>query len=327
MTRRLFEYHPVIGYRFIPNLKARVTHEAGGYLIRTNSQGFRCRHEFDQPLSDKKRVLLFGDSFTAGDGVSNPKRYGDLMEERLNLEVFNFGMSGSGTDQQLIISHEFAADLDASMTVIAVLVENIRRCAARFRTYHDQDGREMCYAKPYYEIEQGELKLRGVPVEREPIPSKELAGDQRQQVDRGGRFAGLRKFVNKAGLKEVVQKMTGYQPLPEYDDPENEHWLLLKVILKQFAATMPQPVLVVPLPLYQYVEETSDPTSYQARFREFADESGVEVHDPLPDLWKYSQEERRFFRFKKDVHPTPAGHRALSESIGNAIQRRLQPAV
>ena len=31
MTRNLFEYHPVLGYRFIPGIEARIPHEGGGY--------------------------------------------------------------------------------------------------------------------------------------------------------------------------------------------------------------------------------------------------------------------------------------------------------
>ena len=36
MSRQLFQYHPTVGYHFVPGLKARVEHEAGGYLMRTN---------------------------------------------------------------------------------------------------------------------------------------------------------------------------------------------------------------------------------------------------------------------------------------------------
>ena len=99
--RQLYEYHHAIGYRFIPGLKARVPHEGGGFLVAVNSSGFRCRHEFDKdPVADGRRLLLFGDSFTAGDAVSNKQRYGDLLEDRLpGLQVYNYGLPGSGTDQ------------------------------------------------------------------------------------------------------------------------------------------------------------------------------------------------------------------------------------
>src|SRR5687768_10383686 len=101
MERQLFVPDDAIGYRFVPGLRTRVEHEGGGYLVRTNQAGFRSEREFvpaKQPGTS--RILLFGDSFTAGDGVSNPKRYGDQLELIVpDVEVFNFGLSGSGTDQ------------------------------------------------------------------------------------------------------------------------------------------------------------------------------------------------------------------------------------
>ena len=136
---QMFEYHPKIGYRFVPGLKARMPHESGGYLMRVNQSGFRCDHEFVQAKSNTtRRILLFGDSFTAGDGVSNPKRYGDLLEKILdNVEVYNFGLPGTGTDQQYLAYQEFARTLEHNLLIIAVLVENIRRVAAHYSYYQD----------------------------------------------------------------------------------------------------------------------------------------------------------------------------------------------
>ena len=109
-SRQIHEYHETIGYRFIPQLSARIPHEGGGYLVRTNSAGFRCDRELTKEKPPEVfRVLLFGDSFTAGDGVSNQYRYGDLLERQFpGLHVLNFGLSGTGTDQQYLIFREFA---------------------------------------------------------------------------------------------------------------------------------------------------------------------------------------------------------------------------
>src|SRR5579864_4794286 len=99
-----FEYDPDIGYRFVPQLKTRVMSGDGGYLVRTNSVGFRSEREFERGDSNGHRLLVFGDSFTAGDGVSNANRYTDILETLLPpLEVHNFGLPGSGTDQQFIV--------------------------------------------------------------------------------------------------------------------------------------------------------------------------------------------------------------------------------
>ena len=154
MSRDLFQYHPVFGFHFIPKLKARVSHEGGGYLIRTNEAGFRCEHEFQTVKPPGIfRILLFGDSFTAGDGVSNAARYGDVLETLLpGVEVFNFGVSGTGTDQHYLIYREVARNIEHDLVVIAVLVENIRRIVERYRMINSSSGETLLLPKPYFTI-------------------------------------------------------------------------------------------------------------------------------------------------------------------------------
>src|SRR3989442_6670299 len=107
--RQLYEYHSVIAHRFIPGMRPRIPHERGGYFVRTNDSGFRCDHNFSaEKPATTRRILLFGDSHTAGDGVSNGQRYGDLLEEQLGIQVYNFGLPGTGTDQQYLAYQEYA---------------------------------------------------------------------------------------------------------------------------------------------------------------------------------------------------------------------------
>ena len=323
--RQIFQYDPVIGFRYIPDLKARIPHGSGGYLIRVNSAGFRCRHEFTPHRKEgKKRILLFGDSFTAGDGVSDGYRFGDLLEKEIHgLEVYNFGLPGTGTDQHYLAYREHAAGLESDLLVIAVLVENIRRVAARYRFFLNERGDERCYAKPYFELAGRKLVLHHVPVEPHPLREEVLPDEAKRYLDRGGRHHRLRKVVNKMGLKDLLQKLSRYQPLPEYNNRNSPSWMLMHAILKQWAAAYGGKVLLVPLPLYQYIEENSSPAFYQARFQELAGEAGCRLHDPLPDLLRYPLSERRRFRFAEDVHLTEAGHRALALTLKNVITELL----
>jgi carbamoyltransferase len=318
--RQLFEYHPTIAYRFIPGLQVRIPHEGGGYLIRTNSAGFRCNHEVTPAKTPgKRRVLLFGDSFTAGDGVSNNKRFGDLLETLIpDLEVLNFGMSGTGTDQHYLIWQEWAKGLEADGVIISALVENIRRVNSKSRPFKDDKGEDRIYAKPYFELEGGRPVLRGVPVPRDPLPPQEAEG-----VAQSGRFPLLRKAANKLGLRDIAQKVTGYQPLPEFDSPETPDWVLMRAVLLEWIKQIPQPVLLLPYPLSQYIEDTASGDNVIARFREAARDAGCQMHDVLPDLHKYSMEDRRAFRFPVDVHPTPKGHEAVARSMAPAVERLL----
>ena len=194
MTRQLFQHHDTFGYQFVPQIKARVEHEAGGYLLRTNRNGFRCSHAFEEARPPGTfRVLLFGDSYTAGDGVSDKYRYAEVLERMLpGLEIYNYGLSGSGTDQQYLIWRELAQQVEHDLIVISVLVENIRRVAARCRPFMTADGEEMLLPKPYFELlSDGELELHNVPVPKEPVDPS-LADVEGSQVDRGGRFQANR---------------------------------------------------------------------------------------------------------------------------------------
>ena len=102
------------------------------------------------------RVLLFGDSYTAGMGVSDAARYGDVLERLLpGVEVYNFGLPGSGTDQQYLIHREYAARYEHDLVVIGAMVENIRRVASRYRPYATLEGESLILAKPYFTLEVG----------------------------------------------------------------------------------------------------------------------------------------------------------------------------
>ncbi|OGQ46289.1 MAG: hypothetical protein A3H42_04510 [Deltaproteobacteria bacterium RIFCSPLOWO2_02_FULL_46_8] len=325
MARQLFEYHPLIGYRFIPGLKARILHEAGGYFVRVNQTGFRSDCEFiPEKKNGKKRILLFGDSYTAGEGVANEQRYSDLLEKLIpNLEVYNFGLPGTGTDQQFLAYQEYAKNIEHDFLMIAILVENIRRNTAHYRIYQNEEGQEVCYAKPYYEMTDGKPILKNVPPSRQAIQESDIPREEKNFVERGGRFPLLRDVIKKMGLKDMAQKITHYQPFPEYDQKDSPPWQLTKGILREWITNHPKPCLLMPIPFYSHIEENSDPTNMQKRFQELAGELSCGLLDPLDALKKYPMSERRQFRFKQDIHLTPLGHAALAKTLVPFISKLL----
>ncbi len=326
MNRQLFEYHPTIGYKFIKSLKTRVAHEAGGYLLRTNNWGFRCENDFQiGKIPGKKRILFFGDSFTAGDGVSNKFRYTDVLETMLpDTEIYNFGLSGSGTDQQFLMYQEYGKDIECDVIVLSVLVENIRRIKSHYRYYYNDKNEKVIYAKPYYDFKDGAFQLFNTPVPSQPLTMEELPKEEQEKVDTGGRFGFARSVVNALGLKEITQKITKYQPVPEYNESNTPEWQVMREIIKQWKGMAQAKLIVIPLPLYQFVEETSDASNYQSRFAELTTELDIPVIDPLPEMRKYTMDERRNFRHKTDVHPTAEGHKAMAEAIYPELSKILE---
>jgi carbamoyltransferase len=337
--QQIYEYHPSIGFRFIPNLKTRVPHDSGGYLVRANDQGFRCDRPFRAARAPgMRRVLLFGDSFTAGDGVSNGYRYGDVLEKVIpSLEVYNFGMPATGTDQHYLIYREFARDIEHDLLVIAVFVENIRRVAARYRHFLDDRGQLVLYAKPYFTLEHGELVLKGTPPPKLPVDEKALPVEERRFIFTRARYPRLKeiytrlrantmfeRYVVQSGLKARAMRAFGYRPLTEYNNPKSVAWRVMRAIIHEWVSNHSRPVVLVPIPLYHYVAGLSDPTIYQQRLREAVEGAGGHYADPLPGLMTQSTDRRRsFFFHQSDGHLTRLGHEMVAQCLAPTIEALL----
>jgi len=160
-----------------------------------------------------------------------------------------------------------------------------------------------------------------VPVPSGAIPVEEVPVEEREHVDRGGGLAVVRKTLNLLGpgVKKLIQSTIGQNPLPAFDSPSDPSWKLMRAILLRWISESAVPVLIVPLPLYHYVEGISDATAYRARFRELAEAARVHLHDPLADILDLPLEQRRKMRFERDVHPTPFAHEVLAHSIARAL--------
>ncbi len=337
MWHSLWKYHPRIGYTYMPSVRSRVPWDGGGYLVNTNAAGFRSDREFaTERAPGMFRAILFGDSQTAGDGVSNAARFSDVLERIVpGLEVFNYALTGSGTDQQYL-TYLDCAGVDHDLLIIGLYVENIRRVNHHLLQFLDENGQEVFYAKPYYEIENGTLALRQVPVPKRPWTAATLPPEEAAQIDRGASILpgvqdALRKVMPQSALaavkklapRDLMQKLTRFQPIPEYESRDNPNWMLLRKILETWILGSRTPVLLVTLPMWMFIDEQCDPTAYQARFRELAADTGCTLYDPLPDLWKYSADERRTFRFKADTHFSVKGHEAIARGMAPVIQRMM----
>ncbi|MFZ1908338.1 MAG: SGNH/GDSL hydrolase family protein [Burkholderiales bacterium] len=337
--RQIYEYHPKIGFRFVPRIRARVPHEGGGYLLRTNDYGFRSDSAFARERSGTaRRVLLFGDSFTAGEGVSNGQRFGDLLEKIVpDLEVYNFGLPATGPDQHYLVYQEYAREIEHDLLVIAVFVENIRRVASRYRYFVDDKGRRVLYGKPYFELKDGELSLRGVPPPKLPVDPDSLSGEDRRhiftferfpalkrQFNRLKRYGAFRDLVIESGLKDNALSLLGYQPIKEYDNPQDPAWLVMRALLTMWIRNHPRPVMLMPIPLHHYAYGVSSPRAYQERLSTATDAAGGNFFDPLPAFLARPLRERRTFYFPNDGHLTRAGHEALANAMAPAVAGMLE---
>jgi len=329
MARNLFEYHPVTGYRFIPGIRARIRHEGGGYLVKANRAGFRCEHEAVPRKPDGViRILLFGDSYTAGDGVSNRFRFGDILENLIpRAQVLNFGLPNSGTDQQYLTWREFAGGLDHDLLLLCPMVENIRRNVQTHRLTQSAFNEQLVLRpKPYFVFENGGLVLCHSPVPKAAVADRQSAAKDTGRGDGPrdglhGFFRNLTRAVDRRvpGFRCLTQRLRRLALPEEYNSPQHPAWLLLREILRRWARESRSPVLICPIPTFGHIEGCIRSGPYRERFSELGHELGVEVIDILPQLLAESREVRCKLRFPRDEHPTPLCHQIIAHALAPRV--------
>ena len=332
----LIRYHERIGHLYVPNLRARLPNERGGYFVVTNSSGFRSDFEFEPQRGRRPRILMFGCSYTAGDNCPNEDRYSDFLARMLDCEVYNFGLSGSGTDQHLLILREFGKQMEADLAVVCVQIDSMKRIQLSHRESRDRiTGRRVMVPKPYFALVDGKLELRQSPVPRE----RPDAGSREASVN-GGR-AWSSRFVewyreSAAGEKfrqtlsgklaparSALFRMSGVQPYPDFENDQTPGWRLMSAILRQFAEEVkPLPLLIVPIPTHEYYLHGVEPV-YQPFFEKLEDPAqGIytaDVSNPLVSLpWSV----RQTVAFRVGGHFTPFANEKVGRIMAEAIRAK-----
>lgn len=335
--RMIIQYHPYIGHLFVPNLEARLPNELGGYFVKTNSWGFRSDWEFRREKSERPRILFFGDSYTAGDQCENHERFSERVGELLDAEVYNFGLSGSGTDQHVLIQEHFAKDIEADLIVLCVQVDSIRRIQVSHRESIDRvTGKKVWVPKPYYQLRDGELILHHVPVplERPTVHVLDATSTRNGKVA-SGLLDGLLGYYRKAPRLEPVRRivrsqlprvqsevyrMCDLQPYKDYRSAGEPGWQLMEAIIQKFVTqVVPTPVLIVPVPTYEFSRHGAKPI-YQPLFNNLEDQArGVHVLDISTPLSQLPWETRQRLAFRGDNHFSRYGHQQVANLIVDKI--------
>lgn len=326
LNDELVEFHPVIGKRFKSGLRRILNHaEWGEYVLQTNNFGFRCNHEFSfSKASETKRILIFGDSFAFGNGVSNEERFPDVLErQNPDIEVYNFSVEGFGLDQQYLCYQEMGNAFEHDLIIVAPAIETIRKLTAHYELVLDEHDVKRCYVKPYFDLVDGKLARRNVPLPGGYVDIDLLTASERKKVNRATPFAKVGDILNKMRLKDVVVGAIQYQPFPEYDHSDTPAWQIMQTILAEWVASSPQPVLVFPLPSFIYVKGKANAKNYQARFQEVVEQINCHLYDPLPEFLSLPIEERRKLFFLEG-HLTPHGHDYVAGILAPHVQNILR---
>ena len=321
------EHDPLVGHRYTRNVRLTLRRPGGGdYEIITNAAGIRSTREYEKSKpKGTLRILIFGDSFTAGQFVSNDQRFSELLERRVaGLEVINFGLEGTGTDQQLLLYENVGREFEHDMVMLLPFLQNIRRNMVEARIAIEPESlQEVLRPKPRFELVNGELLLRNV-----PVPNTRIANDG-NAIEKTDETRGMmRQFktivsCSPAGkiLKKILFQMKPWEPFPEYRNASSPEWQLMEAILRRFKKTAgARPFVIVPVFYDSYVRFRMA-RNYWERFRSL-EEPGTYVIDILPHFQQLGSEAVRCFQGPDDCHFSVYGHLVTAGALQQELIKR-----
>ena len=114
---------------------------------------------------DEPPLLVVGDSYAHGDEVSDGETWPAHLQALLHRRVVNAAMSGYGIDQMVLRASMLAPEVKPAAIVLSFIADDARRAEMK-RVW----GAE----KPYFEMVNGQLVERNVPVPPPPDPASTL---------------------------------------------------------------------------------------------------------------------------------------------------------
>jgi hypothetical protein len=164
----LLRFDPRLGWSKPPRAEAVLQRAEYRQVLRINAQGLRGPERPYAKAPGLRRVLLLGDSFAEGYTVAEPDTVaavlerllcdpprGDGVPEQGSWEVLNGGTHGWSTDQEYLFWRDEGARYRPDDVVLLFY-------------YNDLPGNLSADGKPYFDLEDGGLRLRNSPVARPP---------------------------------------------------------------------------------------------------------------------------------------------------------------
>jgi lysophospholipase L1-like esterase len=345
-------YHPTLGWAGKPSVDDVYESFDCRHRVRQNALGFRGP---DVPFARgaARRLVVLGDSFVWGFGVENDDVFTARLARasRAPLEVVNLGVSGYGTDQELLLWRLLGAQFQPDDVLLVVTPYTDVFDVTATERYH--------YPKPIFRLGPSGPTLENVPVPRREDGRWDVEGVRRLDVQGlsllrvASRSAlvsaalqaatarpSLRAALERRGLIaerepgiDVEQKLL-VSPLP---DDARRGWdvvvALVGVLADEVAAAHGHlTVAIAPTPLQVYPDlwetfrrEHGLPSG--ARWDRDAPERtlaaacaarGVPVVDLLPALREAARTDPYLY-FRWNMHWTPAGHRVVAATLARAF--------
>ncbi len=155
---RFWTHDAFLGWSHIPNARGPFNVLGQETLISINSKGFRDIERSYERSIPRYRILVLGDSMVWGYGVRQEEIFTALLEKELQgIDVINLGVSGYGTDQELILLQKEGVRYQPDLIVVVIASNDFQE--------NVQKKAYLVYQKPMFEFSShGGLSLTNTPV-------------------------------------------------------------------------------------------------------------------------------------------------------------------
>jgi len=144
---QFWAFDPSLGWKHRPGQSGPFRTRSFEVQVSINSRGLRDGEHDYARVPGKRRILVLGDSFAWGYGVEVDQRFSEVLEVELaDAEVINAGVSGYGTDQELLWLEREGARYQPDV-VLLVLSGNDLPYSVESQVY-------FVYHKPRFRLDQ-----------------------------------------------------------------------------------------------------------------------------------------------------------------------------
>ncbi len=289
--------------------------EKTSYVIQTNSAGFRCEHEPGVECGETIKVLFIGCSFTAGDGVSNKRRFTDLLEKKdRSLKIHNCALSATGSDQQYLVHRDMGPVIDPDVLVVSPYAGCLGRNLFPHKISYDNfSGGLTRQPKPFFTIDENDrLTLQNIPVPKVTLESGNNKSASRENTGLIGRTIGRGADKIKGALAGLLSKPSA--ALASYEDEKSKGYRLMRRILEMTVNESNASIkILLPLPHKESLDAGARP-DYLPLFERVASDTGAKLWDVSERLLKLPPGSIPGL-FLSDGHYGEAGHGAVADFL------------
>ena len=152
VTNLAIDYDPLLGYIAKPDLRSGPSNTHGKMGVRLHES---LKPGVPSPPIPVGGILASGDSFTFGSDVADDQSWPAQMERMIGIPVVNAGAGGYGVDQAELRAEQLLDITKPRAIIVSFIPNNMGR-----NEFSVNGG----LPKPYFEVVNGRLVLRNVPV-------------------------------------------------------------------------------------------------------------------------------------------------------------------